>query len=229
MDSKPHRFLSLAPTRRSPRCDGAQAGQRLRRRGSEPRQPRTHADPSPPRRSSRRLGHRRPRTHPPARDAPAIRIAMIASSCTLLAGALGEEPLPRERAHHRAGRRTVAITNIDDIVILALFFAQGAGHRNRLRRIFLPQRVIPYLGLLPLVALKAAWQAMARPRQRRERRYRADQGRRFQGVGGCRSHLCQRLRQHRRLLENGQCSCLHDSVAQFGGSCGECQVEAREV
>lgn len=76
-----------------------------------------------------------------------------------------------------------AVTNIDDIVILALFFAQGAGHRGSTTRIvagqylgfaaivavavaaafgatFLPESVIPYLGLLPLaLGLKAAWQA----------------------------------------------------------------------
>lgn len=76
-----------------------------------------------------------------------------------------------------------AVTNIDDIVVLALFFAQGAGHRGSTRRIvlgqylgfaailavavaaafgatFLPESAIPYLGLLPLaLGLKAAWQA----------------------------------------------------------------------
>ncbi|MET8131831.1 cadmium resistance transporter [Streptomyces sp. NPDC005251] len=76
-----------------------------------------------------------------------------------------------------------AVTNIDDILILSLFFAQGAGHRGSTRRIvtgqylgfaailvvsvaaafgatFLPESVIPYLGLLPLaLGLKAAWQA----------------------------------------------------------------------
>ncbi|GAA2651846.1 cadmium resistance transporter [Streptomyces spororaveus] len=76
-----------------------------------------------------------------------------------------------------------AVTNIDDILILALFFAQGAGHPGSTRRIvlgqylgfaailavavaaafgatFLPESGIPYLGLLPLaLGLKAAWQA----------------------------------------------------------------------
>ncbi|MYS84686.1 cadmium resistance transporter [Embleya scabrispora] len=76
-----------------------------------------------------------------------------------------------------------AVTNVDDIVILALFFAQGAGHRGSARRVvlgqyagfaailavavaaavgatFLPESAIPYLGLLPLaLGLKAAWQA----------------------------------------------------------------------
>ncbi|MFE4537515.1 cadmium resistance transporter [Streptomyces scopuliridis] len=75
-----------------------------------------------------------------------------------------------------------AVTNIDDILILALFFAQGAGHRHSTRRIvlgqylgfaailavavaaafgatFLPESAIPYLGLLPLaLGLNAAWQ-----------------------------------------------------------------------
>jgi cadmium resistance protein CadD (predicted permease) len=76
-----------------------------------------------------------------------------------------------------------AVTNIDDILVLALFFAQGAGHQGAGRRIaagqylgfaaivaaaiaaafgatFLPQTVIPYLGLLPLfLGLSAAWKA----------------------------------------------------------------------
>ncbi|MFJ6387300.1 cadmium resistance transporter [Streptomyces sp. NPDC091972] len=76
-----------------------------------------------------------------------------------------------------------AVTNVDDILILSLFFARGAGHRGSARRIvlgqylgfaailavaiaaafgatFLPESAIPYLGLLPLaLGLKAAWQA----------------------------------------------------------------------
>ncbi|MFE9932068.1 cadmium resistance transporter [Streptomyces sp. NPDC005533] len=76
-----------------------------------------------------------------------------------------------------------AVTNIDDVLILALFFAQGAGHPGATRRIvlgqylgfaailvvavaaafgatFLPESALPYLGLLPLaLGLKAAWQA----------------------------------------------------------------------
>ncbi|MFB7172298.1 cadmium resistance transporter [Streptomyces sp. NPDC056254] len=76
-----------------------------------------------------------------------------------------------------------AVTNIDDILILALFFAQGAGRRGSTRKIvlgqylgfaailavavaaafgatFLPESAIPYLGLLPLaLGLKAARQA----------------------------------------------------------------------
>jgi cadmium resistance protein CadD (predicted permease) len=74
-----------------------------------------------------------------------------------------------------------AVTNIDDILVLALFFAQGAGHSSATRRIatgqylgfaailgvavaaafaatFLPESAIPYLGLLPLcLGLRAAW------------------------------------------------------------------------
>ncbi|MEV5125128.1 cadmium resistance transporter [Streptomyces decoyicus] len=81
-----------------------------------------------------------------------------------------------------------AVTNVDDILILALFFAQGAGHRGSTRRIvlgqylgfaailtvavaaafgatFLPESAIPYLGLLPLaLGVKAAWQAWKGPR-----------------------------------------------------------------
>ncbi|GGM59383.1 cadmium resistance transporter [Dactylosporangium sucinum] len=76
-----------------------------------------------------------------------------------------------------------AVTNIDDILVLALFFAQGAGHRAAARRItagqylgfaailavagaaafgatFLPEAAVPYLGLLPLaLGVKAAVQA----------------------------------------------------------------------
>ncbi|MFJ4559952.1 cadmium resistance transporter [Streptomyces massasporeus] len=74
-----------------------------------------------------------------------------------------------------------AVTNIDDILILALFFARGAGRPGATRRIvlgqylgftailavavaaafgatFLPESAIPYLGLLPLaLGLKSAW------------------------------------------------------------------------
>ncbi|MFF0143067.1 cadmium resistance transporter [Streptomyces sp. NPDC005227] len=76
-----------------------------------------------------------------------------------------------------------AVTNIDDILVLALFFAQGAGYKGSTRRIalgqclgfaailavavaaafgatFLPEKAIPYLGLLPLaLGIKAAVQA----------------------------------------------------------------------
>ena len=74
-----------------------------------------------------------------------------------------------------------AVTNIDDIVVLALFFAQATGHRGGTVRIvagqylgfagilvaalaaafgasFLPESVRPYFGLLPLLlGLRAAW------------------------------------------------------------------------
>lgn len=74
-----------------------------------------------------------------------------------------------------------AVTNIDDIVILALFFGQAAGHRGGVVRIvlgqylgfaailiasvlgsvgagLLPEDLIPYLGLLPvLLGIRAAW------------------------------------------------------------------------
>uniref|UniRef100_UPI000B85FD4B cadmium resistance transporter n=1 Tax=Actinoplanes derwentensis TaxID=113562 RepID=UPI000B85FD4B len=76
-----------------------------------------------------------------------------------------------------------AVTNVDDILILALFFAQGAGHRSSTRNImagqylgfagilgvavaaafgatFLPAEAIPFLGLLPLaLGIKAGIQA----------------------------------------------------------------------
>lgn len=76
-----------------------------------------------------------------------------------------------------------AITNIDDILVLALFFGRGAGHRETTRNIavgqylgfaailavavaaafgatLLPEKAIPYLGLLPLaLGIKAAVQA----------------------------------------------------------------------
>ncbi|MFE6335214.1 cadmium resistance transporter [Streptomyces sp. NPDC057798] len=89
----------------------------------------------------------------------------------------------RGSGHRRAGSRPVRRTNIDDVLILALFFAQGAGHPGSTHRIvlgqylgfavilavavaaafgatFLPESAIPYLGLLPLaLGLKAAWQA----------------------------------------------------------------------
>lgn len=76
------------------------------------------------------------------------------------------------------------VTNIDDIIVLSLFFARGAGQRGTTARIiagqylgfvgilgaavvvslgagaFLPQETIPYFGLIPLVlGLWAAWGA----------------------------------------------------------------------
>ena len=75
-------------------------------------------------------------------------------------------------------------TNIDDIIVLSLFFARGAGQRGTTARIlvgqylgflgilgaavlvalgagtFLPSEAIPYFGLIPLgLGLWAAWQA----------------------------------------------------------------------
>ena len=74
-----------------------------------------------------------------------------------------------------------AVTNLDDIVILSLFFAQGAGENGSARRVvagqylaftailavaigiafgasFLPEEAIPYLGLIPItIGLRDAW------------------------------------------------------------------------
>lgn len=75
-------------------------------------------------------------------------------------------------------------TNIDDIIVLSLFFARGAGRSGTTARIiagqylgfgailatavivalgarsFLPESLIPYFGLIPLaLGLRAAWQA----------------------------------------------------------------------
>ena len=77
-------------------------------------------------------------------------------------------------------------TNIDDIIVLSLFFARGAGQRGTTARIlvgqylgfvgilgaavlvtlgagaFLPPEAIPYFGLIPLgLGLWAAWQALS--------------------------------------------------------------------
>ena len=79
---------------------------------------------------------------------------------------------------------TFAVTNIDDLVLLAVFFGQARGHRAAATRVIagqylgfaaivvvsigaallgaavLPTGVLPYLGLLPiLLGLKAAWEA----------------------------------------------------------------------
>lgn len=84
-----------------------------------------------------------------------------------------------------------ALTNIDDIVVLALFFGQATTRAGRLRVVLgqyigfagillaavvgtlgaglLPEQAIPYLGLIPLIlGLRAAWRVW------RERRGRAD-------------------------------------------------------
>jgi cadmium resistance protein CadD (predicted permease) len=74
-----------------------------------------------------------------------------------------------------------AVTNTDDIVILSLFFAQGAGQHGSTRKVvagqylafiailgvavgvafgasFLPSEALPYLGLLPIaIGLRDAW------------------------------------------------------------------------
>jgi cadmium resistance protein CadD (predicted permease) len=76
-----------------------------------------------------------------------------------------------------------AVTNVDDIVLLALFFGQAAGQRGAALRVvagqylgfagilaasvvgalgagLLPESAIPYLGLLPLaLGLRAGWRA----------------------------------------------------------------------
>lgn len=76
-----------------------------------------------------------------------------------------------------------AVTNIDDLLILALFFGQAAGHRGGAVRVvagqylgfgailaaaivgalgagLLPEAAIPYLGLLPLLlGIRAGWTA----------------------------------------------------------------------
>jgi cadmium resistance protein CadD (predicted permease) len=82
-----------------------------------------------------------------------------------------------------------AVTNIDDIVILALFFGQATGRTGVLRMVvgqylgfaailvasivgalgagLLPETAIPYLGLLPLVlGLRAAWNSWREHRSR---------------------------------------------------------------
>ncbi|SEG86590.1 Cadmium resistance protein CadD, predicted permease [Thermomonospora echinospora] len=93
-----------------------------------------------------------------------------------------------------------AVTNVDDILILALFFAQGAGHRGATRSItvgqylgfaailavavaaafgatFLPEEAIPYLGLLPLVlGIKGAVQAWRHRNDTKEDEQAADGG-----------------------------------------------------
>ena len=76
------------------------------------------------------------------------------------------------------------VTNIDDIIVLSLFYARGAGQRGTTRKIllgqylgfggillaavvislgarsFLPEDALPYFGLIPLaLGLYAAWRA----------------------------------------------------------------------
>ncbi len=81
-----------------------------------------------------------------------------------------------------------AVTNVDDLLLLALFFARGAGRRHAARDVvlgqylgfaaillvagaaafgatFLPERAIPFLGLIPLaLGIRAAVQAWRRRR-----------------------------------------------------------------
>jgi len=82
-----------------------------------------------------------------------------------------------------------AITNFDDIVILALFFSRGAGEVGSARRVvigqylaftailgvaigvaygarFLPKDAVPYLGLVPIgLGLSDAWKLMRKRRR----------------------------------------------------------------
>jgi cadmium resistance protein CadD (predicted permease) len=89
---------------------------------------------------------------------------------------------------------TFAVTNIDDLVVLAVFFGQAPGHRGAAIRVIagqylafiaivgvsiafaalgstlLPVAALPYLGLLPIaLGLRAGWRAW------RERRSDSDQ------------------------------------------------------
>ncbi len=82
---------------------------------------------------------------------------------------------------------TFAVTNVDDLVVLAVFFGQTRGHRSAAMRVvagqylgftaivvvsicaalagaaLLPTAALPYLGLLPIMlGLKAAWDAWQR-------------------------------------------------------------------
>ena len=81
-----------------------------------------------------------------------------------------------------------ALTNIDDIVVLAVFFGQATSRSGRLRVVLgqyigfagillaavvgtlgaglLPEKAIPYLGLLPLfLGLRGAWKGWRKPRE----------------------------------------------------------------
>jgi cadmium resistance protein CadD (predicted permease) len=93
-----------------------------------------------------------------------------------------------------------AVTNIDDILVLALFFGRGAGHPGATRTIaagqylgfgailavavpaafgatLLPESAIPYLGLLPLaLGIKAAVQAWKHRGDREEREQARPEG-----------------------------------------------------
>jgi cadmium resistance protein CadD (predicted permease) len=89
-----------------------------------------------------------------------------------------------------------ALTNIDDIIVLAVFFGQATSRSDRLQVVLgqylgfagillaavlgtlgaglLPEKAIPYLGLLPLfLGLRAAWEVW---RERREMAAGAEAG-----------------------------------------------------
>src|SRR5215468_1070107 len=94
-----------------------------------------------------------------------------------------------------------AVTNLDDIVILSLFFAQGAGEHGSARRVvagqylafavilagaigiafgasFLPRQAIPYLGLIPItIGLRDAWKLW-------KNRQRGDEGEQAESTPG---------------------------------------------
>jgi cadmium resistance protein CadD (predicted permease) len=91
-----------------------------------------------------------------------------------------------------------AVTNVDDILVLSLFFGRSAGQPGAARRIvagqylgfaailavtvpaaygatFLPESAIAYLGVLPLaLGLRAAWQAWQDHRHRENDEQRQD-------------------------------------------------------
>ncbi|MFI5957790.1 cadmium resistance transporter [Cryptosporangium sp. NPDC051539] len=93
-----------------------------------------------------------------------------------------------------------AVTNIDDILVLALFFARGTGHKGAARRItvgqylgflailvvagaaafgatFLPEAAIPYLGLLPLaLGIRAGVRAWRHRHDSADERAASDHG-----------------------------------------------------
>jgi cadmium resistance transporter len=120
-----------------------------------------------------------------------------------------------------------AVTNIDDIVVLAVFFGRAVDERAGATRVIvgqylgfvgiltvsvlgalganlLPEAAIPYLGVLPLLlGLRAAWQVW---RSRGEAD--GDEDRQGGGAGVFASrccHLQQRRRQHRRLRSSLRC------------------------
>jgi len=94
-----------------------------------------------------------------------------------------------------------AVTNLDDIVVLSLFFAQGAGEHGSARRVvtgqylafaailaaaigvafgasFLPKDAIPYLGLIPItIGLRDAWKLW-------KNRQRGDEGEQTESTQG---------------------------------------------